>query len=90
MCIRDRYYLQRKAYVAALRRAKYVIEHIPNSSETMRALKIIRDCYEALGYFELMDDIETVIKDNGGSVTKKSESSSWNFFSRNAPEPSKN
>ena len=56
----------------------------------MRALKIIRDCYEALGYFELMDDIETVIKDNGGSVTKKSESSSWNFFSRNAPEPSKN
>ena len=84
------YYLQRKAYVAALRRAKYVIEHIPNSSETMRALKIIRDCYEALGYFELMDDIETVIKDNGGSVTKKSESSSWNFFSRNAPEPSKN
>ena len=84
------YYLQRKAYVAALRRAKYVIEHIPNSSETMRALKIIRDCYEALGYFELMDDIETVIKDNGGSVTKISESSSWNFFSRNAPEPSKN
>ena len=84
------YYLKRKAYVAALRRAKYVIEHIPNSSETMRALKITRECYEALGYFELMEDIEIVIKENGGSVIKKSESSSWNFFSRKAPEPNKN
>ena len=37
-----------------------------------------------------MEDIEIVIKDNGGSVIKKSESSSWNFFSRKAPAPSKN
>jgi outer membrane protein assembly factor BamD len=81
------YYLKRKAYVAALRRAKYVIENIPNTSENIRALQIVRECYEALGYFELMDDIEKVIEINGGSIIENSESSSWNFFSRKAPRP---
>ena len=76
--------------MAALRRAKYVIENIPNSSETMRALKIIRECYQALGYFELMEDIEGVIEVNGGSVIETTEPSSWNFFSRKAPQPNQN
>ena len=74
------YYLKRKAYVAALRRAKYVIENIPNSSETMRALKIIRECYQALGYFELMDDIESVIEGNGGSIIETTESFLMEFL----------
>ena len=86
------YYIKRKAFVAALRRAKYVIENIPNSSETMRALKIVRECYQALGYFELMEDIESTIEANGDSITNASESSSWkwNFFSRKAPPPNQN
>ena len=84
------YYLKRKAYVAALRRAKYVIENIPNTSENMRALQIIRECYEALGYFELMEDIESVIEENGGSIIESSKPSSWNFFSRKAPRPNQN
>ena len=81
------YYLRRKAYVAALRRAKYVIENIPNTSETMRALKIARECYKELGYFELMEDIDSVIVLNGGAVTETPKNSSWNFFSRSAPAP---
>ena len=84
------YYISIDAYVAAIRRAKYVIENIPNSSESMRALKIIRECYQALGYFELMEDIESVIKVNGGSIIENSEPSSWNFFSRKAPRPNQN
>ncbi len=84
------YYLKRKAYVAALRRAKYVIENIPNSSETMRALLIIRECYAALGYFELMEDIESVIETNGGKIQTEPDSSTWNIFLRNAPKPSQN
>ena len=84
------YYLKRNAYVASLRRAKYVIENIPNSSETMRALKIIRECYQALGYFDLMEDIEAVIETNGGQIFEAQQKSSWNFFSRQAPAPSKN
>jgi len=56
----------------------------------MRALNIIRECYRALGYFELMKDIESVIEVNGGTIFESSESSSWNFFSRKAPRPNQN
>ena len=84
------FYMKRGAYLAAIGRAKYVIENIPNSSETMRALKIIRECYQALGYFDLMEDIEAVIETNGGQIFEAQQKSSWNFFSRQAPAPSKN
>ena len=84
------YYLKRKAYVAALRRAKYVIENIPNTSETLRALKIAKECYEELGYFQLMDDIQSVIEANDTSSQDGPQKSSWNFFSRKAPAPSLN
>jgi len=40
------YYLKRKAYVAAFRRAKYVIENIPNTSETLRDLPSPQTIYE--------------------------------------------
>ena len=83
------YYMKRKAYVAALRRAKYVIENIPNTSETIRALKVARDCYKELGYFELMDDIQIVIDANDTSAEAESQKASWNFFQRKAPAPSK-
>jgi outer membrane protein assembly factor BamD len=83
------YYIKRKAYVAALRRANYVIENIPNTSETIRALKVVRECYKELGYFELMDDIQIIIDANDPSPEVESEESSWNFFRRKAPAPSK-
>jgi outer membrane protein assembly factor BamD (BamD/ComL family) len=56
----------------------------------MRALQIVRECYKALGYFELMKDIESVIEANGGSIIESLEPSSWNFFSRKAPQPNQN
>ena len=83
------YYLKRKAYVAALRTAKYVIENIPNTSETMRALKITRECYEKLGYFELMDDIQSIIDTNQHLTKEEKPKRFRNFFSRKAPQPSK-
>jgi outer membrane protein assembly factor BamD len=81
------YYMKRKAYVAALRRAKYVIENIPNTSETMRALRVVRDCYKELGYFELMDDIDAVIDANKDVLQNEEPAKNRNFFSRNAPSP---
>ena len=81
------YYLKRKAYVAALRRAKYVIENIPNTSETLRALKITKQCYEALGYFNLMEDIDGLIAANSTEEEIISTEWSWNIFSRKAPAP---
>jgi len=83
------YYMKRKAYVAALRRAKYVIENIPNTSETLRAVTIARDCYKELGYFELMEDMDAVlVKNDAPTSLTKTKKPSRNFFSRKAPAPS--
>lgn len=44
------YYLKRGAFVAALNRANYVLKNIPNSTEKDRALRIMKEAYEQLGY----------------------------------------
>ena len=58
------YYIKRKAYVASLRRAKYVLENIPNSSENLRALLILQQSYENLGYLDLLEEVNEVIAIN--------------------------
>ena len=55
------YYVSIGAYIAAVRRAKYVIENIPNSSENIRALIILRESYKTLGYLELYEDVVRII-----------------------------
>ncbi len=44
-----RYYMERKAYLAAANRAKYVIEHFPKSSANADALAIMVSAYDILG-----------------------------------------
>jgi len=44
-----RYYMQRKAYLAAANRAKYVIEHFPKSEANADALAIMVSAYDILG-----------------------------------------
>ena len=77
------YYITIDAYVAAIRRANYVIENIPNSSENYRALKILESGYEALGYSDLLNDVRVVININSEFVEKAATTSivclSWGF-----------
>ena len=83
------YYLSIDAHVAAIRRAKYVIENIPNSSENFRALKILEKSYKALGYIELYDDVISVIDLNYSdkNIKELSDSNwSWNFLRSSKPE----
>ena len=86
------YYLTIDAYVGAIRRANYVIENIPNSSENYRALKVLELSYEALGYSELLDDIRVVININYPDEESKQLSSqrgwSWNFLNDSRPSSS--
>ena len=82
------YYLSIDAHVAAIRRAKYVIENIPNSSENFRALKILEKSYKALGYIELYDDVIRVIDLNYSdkNIKELSDSNwSWNFLRNTKP-----
>ena len=80
------YYLTIDAYVAAIRRANYVIENIPNSSENYRALKILEESYEALGYTELLEDVRQVLNSNysgkESNQTSRTREWSWNFLDR--------
>jgi outer membrane protein assembly factor BamD len=86
------YYVSVDAHIAAIRRANYVIENIPNSSENYRALKILEASYESLGYIELLEDTKKIISINyQDEQSKKSEDKSgwsWNFIRNSKPESS--
>ena len=58
------YYVKREAYIASLRRAKYVIENIPNSSENLKALEIMKKSYLELGYLDLAEEVEKTMRIN--------------------------
>ena len=85
------YYVKRGAYVAAIRRAKYVIENIPNSSENLRALQILKTCYRELDYLELEKDIDLIIAENFNISPSQKEKeqgfSFWPFGRESAPAP---
>src|SRR6056300_414932 len=77
------YYQSIDAHVAAVRRAKYVIENIPNSSENFRALKVLEKSYKALGYEDLLEDVLKIIQLNYSdkNVSEANDSEwSWNFL----------
>ena len=84
------YYISIEAYVAAIRRANYVIENIPNSSENYRALKILENSYSKLGYADLLNDVREVLNSNypnkESKQTSDKKSWSWNFLKRSKPE----
>ncbi len=78
------YYITRKAYVAAIRRASYVLENIPNSNQNHRALQVLKTSYEELGYTDLAKDTEKLIALN--PPLPNSEVSDGSFL-QNIPLP---
>jgi outer membrane protein assembly factor BamD len=73
------YYIKRKAYVAAIRRANYVIENIPNSSQNHRALQILKVSYQELGYDDLVASTDELLRLNPAPPETDEDSS---FFER--------
>lgn len=59
-----KYYLRRKAYVAAANRARYLLETYPDSPETSGALEVMHIAYTELNLPELAEDAMTVLKLN--------------------------
>ena len=83
------YYQSIDAHVAAVRRAKYVIENIPNSTENFRALKVLEKSYKALGYEDLREDILKIIKLNYSDkdyVESDDSEWSWSFLRDSKPD----
>jgi outer membrane protein assembly factor BamD len=58
------YYMKRRAYLAAIGRAKYVIEHIPNTPQTPFALSVLIEAYDMLDYQELKQSNLEILKSN--------------------------
>jgi outer membrane protein assembly factor BamD len=59
-----RYYVRRNAHVAAINRAKYVIENYPRTPAARLALEILADSYKQLDMDELARDAQRVLQLN--------------------------
>jgi outer membrane protein assembly factor BamD len=59
-----RYYMKRKAYVAAANRAQDAVAEYPRTPATEEALYIMIKAYEALEMYDLRDDTERVMQIN--------------------------
>ena len=61
-----RYYLRRGAYVAAINRARYAIEHYAGAPELEESLSLMIEAYEALDMQDLANDTRRVLQENFG------------------------
>jgi outer membrane protein assembly factor BamD len=60
------YYIRRGAYVAAVNRAKYALEHYPEAPQLEKTLQILVTAYEELGMTDLASDTRRVLRESFG------------------------
>ena len=60
------YYIERGAYVAAINRAKYALEHYPGAPAIRNSLFILSEAYSLLGMPDLAADAQRVMEINFG------------------------
>ena len=60
------YYIRRGAYVAAVNRAKYALEHYPEAPQLEKTLQILVVAYEQLGMADLAADARRVLRQTFG------------------------
>jgi len=63
------YYIDRGAYVAAVNRAKYALEHYPGAPELETTLELMATAYEQLGMMDLSADARRVRSESFGEAT---------------------
>ena len=65
-----RYWIRRGAYVAAVNRAKYAIEHYPGAPQLEESLQIMIEAYDLLDLPELRNDAERVLERSFGPTSE--------------------
>jgi outer membrane protein assembly factor BamD len=60
------YYIDRGAYVAAINRGKYALEHYAGAPELAQTLTLMIDAYRQLGMLDLAADAERVLRQSFG------------------------
>lgn len=64
----SQYYMKVGAYVAAVDRAQYIVDHYPGSTSTEKALRVIATAYQKMGLNDLARDAERVVQANVGTT----------------------
>jgi outer membrane protein assembly factor BamD len=62
------YYIDRGAYVAAVNRAKYAVEHYPGAPELEETLRLMAIAYAELGMTDLAADAQRVLRESFGDA----------------------
>ena len=80
-----RYYMKKNAYLAALNRAKYVLETYPQSVHQEEALVIQISAYKSLGINDLAEDTKRVLilnypESNFNKQKSNDEKNWWEFW----------
>lgn len=81
-----RYYMKRKAYVAAVNRCKYVLENFPDSPSIEEALVISISAYDLMGMDDLKQDMLRVLQTNYpnskmlGTAVPSEQRDWWKFW----------
>ena len=68
------FYIERKAYIAAVSRADYIISNLPNSEELQKALEIKVQAYDLMGKEDLKNQAAEVLKSAPGVILVEGES----------------
>jgi outer membrane protein assembly factor BamD len=63
------YYVRRQAYVAAVNRAQYALEHYEGAPALERSLEIMAEAYDLLGMSDLAEDARRVRAETFGAAT---------------------
>jgi len=74
------YYMRRTAYVAALNRGQYVIEHYQRTPAMPDALLVVVGAYRAMGMDDLAADTERVYRTNFPEHVAQAESSFFEWW----------
>jgi outer membrane protein assembly factor BamD len=78
------YYLRRRAYVAAVNRAQYVLANYPNTPAVEQALIVMVRAYDAMGLTELRDDANRLLKlnypDTKYALGSRQQRKWWQFW----------
>jgi outer membrane protein assembly factor BamD len=77
-----RFYMRRGAYVAAIARARYLIENYDGAPSTRAALEITVEAYRKLGLQDLADDAGKVLAANfpGDAKARGAQKSWWRIW----------
>lgn len=61
-----RYYIKREAYIAAINRARYIVENFSDTPQATMALEVMEEGYQSLELTDLQQQAQTVLDFNQG------------------------